>query len=275
MLNYRCPHCPWLEDDAEVRNTIIGNGYFKRKSDGERIRRYQCKRCSKYFSFATHQLSFGQHKRQLNEKIKVLFCSGVSGRRIAKILRISRDTVANKLQFLGFAARIENMEHRFEHEASNSVQFDELETFEHSKLKPLSIPLAVDKRTRRILGFKVAVMPAKGRLAKKSRKKYGKRPDQRSKKRLELLREIRMSVHPQAEIESDQHPHYPKEVAKRFPYARHKGHPGQRGSIVGQGELKRIRFDRSSASTTPAPCSEPTSTACSDEPGAQQKRKKG
>lgn len=162
---------------------------------------------------------------------------------MAKILGISGTTVVRKLKFLGSEANRKNLSRDFLLVSSESVQFDELETFEHSKLKPLSVPLAVDKATRRILGFKVAEMPAKGHLAKQSRKKYGKRRDERVKARSELLRDLGLNVSPFAKFESDQHPLYPKEVANYFPLATHVTHKGQRGSIVGQGELKKVRFD--------------------------------
>jgi transposase-like protein len=243
MRKHECPYCPSPELISDTRINVVRNGYFRRKSDHRKIRRYRCLRCLKYFSFATTHPCFGQNKRQLNDKIRKLFCSGVSQRRIAKLLNISRDTVATKLKFLGKQARINNLSHNFQCESSPTVQFDEMETFEHTKLKPLSIPLAVDKKTRRILGFKVAVMPAKGHLAKLSRKKYGKRPDERIGARLSLLEEIQPFVYPFAEVESDQHPFYPREVKLKFPLGRHSTHPGQRGSIFGQGELKKVRFD--------------------------------
>jgi hypothetical protein len=243
MRKHECPYCPSPELISETRILVVRNGYFKRKSDHRKIRRYQCLRCLKYFSFATAHPCFGQNKRQLNDKIRKLFCSGVSQRRIAKLLKISRDTVANKLKFLGKQAQINSLCHNLQFVSSPTVQLDEMESFEHTKLKPLSIPIAVDKKTRRILGFKVAVMPAKGHLAKLSRKKYGRRPDERIAARLDLLGDIQPFVYPFAEIESDQHPLYPREVKSKFPLAKHITHPGQRGSIVGQGELKKIRFD--------------------------------
>lgn len=243
MNKHTCPFCPSHLSSSEIRNLIVRNGYFKRKSDNRRIRRYRCLRCLKYFSLASQHPCFGQNKRQLNEKIRVLYCSGVSLRRIAKILRISRTTVARKIRFLGKLARVKNLRVNFSHLSSESIQFDEMETFEHSKLKPLSIPIAVDKSTRRILGFRVAVMPAKGHLANLSRKKYGKRTDERANARIELLKELGLSASPFTQIESDQHPFYPREIRGVFPLATHKTHPGQRGSIVGQGELKKVRFD--------------------------------
>lgn len=243
MNKYECPYCPSPNSRIENRTLTVRNGYFKRKSDSRKIRRYRCLRCFKYYSLATNNPAVWQNKRQLNDKIRKLFCSGVSLRRISKLLGISRTTVARKLKYLGRRARGNNLEHNFGFLCSDQIQFDEMESFEHSRLKPLSIPLAVDKKSRRILGFKVAVMPAKGPMAKLSRKKYGRRPDERIKARLSLLEEMQCLVHPFAQIETDQHMLYPREIRKQFPLSQHTAHKGQRGSVIGQGELKRVRFD--------------------------------
>jgi hypothetical protein len=123
------------------------------------------------------------------------------------------------------------------------IQFDDLETIEHTKCKPLSVTLAVEKGTRKFLGFRVSQMPAKGHLAKKAFKKYGYRADLRTKGRRELFLAIRSKIDAEAFIESDQNPHYKNDVKEFFPRATHRTFPGQRGSIAGQGELKKVRFD--------------------------------
>ena len=53
------------------------------------------------------------------------------------------------------------------------LQFDDLITIEHTKLKPVTVSLAVDVDKRIILGAKVASIGAFGHLAVLSRKKYG------------------------------------------------------------------------------------------------------
>ncbi len=123
------------------------------------------------------------------------------------------------------------------------MQFDDLETFEHTKLKPLSVTLAVEKNSRIILGFEVSQMPAKGVLALKSVKKYGRRKDLRPVARDALFSKIKMKVSEIATIESDSNPHYINDVKKHFPNAYHKTYLGGRSSIVGQGELKKLTFD--------------------------------
>jgi len=123
------------------------------------------------------------------------------------------------------------------------MEFDDLETFEHSKCKPLSITLAVEHGSRRILGFRVAQMPAKGPLAKMAMKKYGPRKDERIVKREELFIELKDLLAPGAVIKSDKNPHYAPAVAKHFAGHIHRTFKGRRGCVVGQGELKRGGYD--------------------------------
>ena len=164
-------------------------------------------------------------------------------RRIARNLNLSRTTIERKLVFLGNLARNELLEHNLSFSKVEIVEFDDLETFEHTKCKPLSVTLAVEHQSRRILGFEIARMPAKGLLSKISRKKYGYRKDERQIARNALFQNLRTLVKEDATFKSDQNPHYPEDLRVNFPLATHESHKGQRGSIVGQGELKKIRFD--------------------------------
>jgi hypothetical protein len=156
-------------------------------------------------------------------------------------LGINRKTVRRKQRFLGLRAKKSQFE-RFKDVCVEHIQFDDLETFEHTKLKPVSVPVVVSF-DRKILGFRVARIPAKGHLAKLSRKKYGKRPNEALKKRDELFEELRPIIHPLATIESDCHPHYPQLVVRHFPRAKHLTYESQRASISGQGELKNKQYD--------------------------------
>jgi hypothetical protein len=129
-------------------------------------------------------------------------------------------------------------------EAAREVQFDEMETFEHTKCKPLSIGLMVEAKSRKILGLSVARMPAKGPLAKLAYKKYGPRKDLRAQEASRLMARVKPLLHPeQLTITTDQKPTYSSWLKPHFPRAQHKTYKGRRGCIVGQGELKKIGFD--------------------------------
>jgi len=235
--------CPLKCRQSKVSGRIVRFGGYYRTSDRCWIQRYKCAFCGKHFSQATFSPCFNQKKRHLNDEIEFLLVSKVSQRRIARRLKIHQVTVARKLKFLGEQARHFNYLKRQELEPLTEIQFDELETIEHTKMKPLSVPLVVDKKTRFIVGFEVCRMPAKGLLAKKSFKKYGLRADERREARKRLFRRIHSQVSPNATIQSDQNPHYPEIIKEYFPKASHIPVKGQRGAVTGQGELKKIAFD--------------------------------
>jgi hypothetical protein len=139
--------------------------------------------------------------------------------------------------------RLRNHRDRLKIKNISEIQFDDLETFEHTKLKPISVTLAVQKHERHILGFEVSRMPAKGLLAKKSLKKYGFRKDERSSGRNRLFCRIKNQIALNATIESDDNPHYTRDVREHFPKCVHLTHLGKRGAITGQGELKKTKWD--------------------------------
>lgn len=170
-----------------------------------------------------------------------LLVSGVSMRRCASVLNVHRKTIERRKRFLASQCRrriAQNLP-----EGLTAIQFDEMETFEHTKCKPVSIYLAVASEQRRILDFKIARFPAKGKLAHIARKKYGPRIDERSKKRVEFLNNLKQMVAPEVEILTDMSPHYPSDVRKILPKAIHSTTKGRRGCVVGQGELKRGGYD--------------------------------
>ena len=237
------PNCPSGCGQRQNVRTVVRFGYFYRSSDRRKIQRFKCAHCGRHFSQASFSKNFGQNKRHLNRKIFTLLVSGVSQRRISQLLKCHLTTVSRKLAFLGQQARWINHCDRLKTTKVNEVQFDDLETFEHTKLKPLSITLMVAKGSRQILAFEVARMPAKGLLTKKSLKKYGPRRDERPLSRERLFRRIRLVVPEYARIESDQNPSYFPLVKSFFPKAHYQTCKGQRGAVTGQGELKKVGFD--------------------------------
>lgn len=240
---HSCPYCISHSTQAGSRTQVTKLGTFRRKSDFKLIQRFKCKKCFKTFSSASYDPCKWQKKRQLNPDIFKKLASGLSQRRLAMLLKTNRKTIARKLIFLGILAKDLMRASSSLFEPVKELQFDDLETFEHTKLKPLSVVMAVEAKTRRILGFEVASMPAKGLLVAKALKKYGRRKDERKKAREKLFKELQSQGAHKALIKSDENPHYAPSVRKFFPDCTHKTYPGRRGCVVGQGELKAIGFD--------------------------------
>ncbi len=224
---------------------IVRKGRYFRTSDGQWIQRYFCLFCRKTFSSATDLPCYWQKKRKLNAAFDRLYSSCVSQRRAAILLGVNRKTAIRKFRFLAQQGRLKQG-HWLKELAKTpvcKVQFDDLETSEHTKCKPLSVALAVEPKSRKILGFQVSSMPAKGHLAAIALKKYGPRADDRPQGWDALFQSLQPVVREDAEWLSDENPHYPRHLKRHHPKATHQTVKGRRGCVAGQGELKKIGFD--------------------------------
>ncbi|MBU6155069.1 MAG: transposase, partial [Bdellovibrionales bacterium] len=242
--------CPDLKCQSQVFSSpdsehIIRFGTFFRKSDSRHIDRFRCMSCKRTFSRSTFLPNYRHKVRRITHPLNELLYSGVSQRRSAMILGVARSTISRRFRYLGERAKHQNQKHlrHYENHPAVEIEFDDLETHEHTKCKPLSVSLVVEAKTRKILGFRVSRMPAKGRLSKLALKKYGPRPDERGIGWKELLSSVRSYVSPAATITSDDNPHYPKVVRRQFPEATHIRVKGGRAAITGQGELKKLKYD--------------------------------
>jgi hypothetical protein len=173
-----------------------------------------------------------------------LLASNISQRRVALVLKIDRKTVARKLPFLAERCRRYNKEHLKKLKGrGHNIQIDDLITKENSKLKPLSISIAVDKDRRTILALEVSRIPAFGHLSKIALMKYGNRKDEHFEGLTRLFQTITPIVSTEVLVESDEHSRYPGFVSAYLPKAKHLTFKSERGCIAGQGELKKVKFD--------------------------------
>ncbi len=235
-MKIKCPKCSSSEQN------ISKNGFFRRKSDSKTIQKFICKLCGKQFSRATFSICYQQNKRRLNYIIRVSLCSSMSMRRIALIHNISRTTVKRKLEFL--AAQAEAKQDKWlEGKSFKNIEFDDLETFEHTKCKPVSLTMAVESKTRKILGFKLSEMGPRGLLTNAANKKYGRRKNESYKNRRELFECLQKHIEEEAVFKSDMHPQYASLVKSYFPKASHQHYKGERSRLSGFGELKAVSFD--------------------------------
>ena len=197
-------------------HSIIKKGQYFVKHSRSWIRRYQCNLCKKTFSKKTHSPLYCQKKPFLNSPIFSLLMSGNTQRRTAKLLRCSKTTVERKFLWLSLYSTKENIT-----VSSLHLQIDELETIEHTKLKPLTVPVCVNSDYQ-ILDLSVGKIKAKGHLSDISVKKYGFREDERQKSLEELLNNLKKNL-PQSPltITTDALPIYRVLIKKYFPESEH------------------------------------------------------
>src|SRR5690606_9116234 len=136
----KCPHshCAFPE-------LVIRDGTFRRQEDSKTIQRYRCKNCGLRFSRATFAETYRQKRRRINTPLLKLLASGMSLRRSALLLKVNRKTVERKLPFLAKKCRRLNKRNLGKLKGRvHNIQIDDLVTKENSKLKPLTVSIAVD-----------------------------------------------------------------------------------------------------------------------------------
>ncbi len=239
------PSCPNLSCSSFSENIHTRkDGFYSREDDSRTIQRYYCKQCRKRFSTSTHTLEYNQKKRRVNIPLLKLLCSKVSIRRSALILGINKNTVLAKTIYLAKKSNIENSFFLNQLKGPIShIQFDDLITKEQTKMKPLSITIAVDVKSRAILAMKVSQIGAFGHLAKKAVKRYGKRKNNHFKISNDMLAGLTTIIDKNVLIETDEHKRYPDIIKANFPMATHKAYKGEQACVVGQGELKKNAND--------------------------------
>jgi transposase-like protein len=231
------PHC-------ECPELFIKDGKFKRLEDSKFIQRYRCKNCGTRFSSATFTPTYRQKKRRVNSELLKLFASNLSQRRAAILLGVSRKTIERKFPLVAIRAR--KLNDRFLQKLKGRVfnaQIDDLITKENSKLKPLSVSIAVDEDRRFILGAEVSQIPAFGHLSKLAIKKYGERKDEHFNGLTRLFKKLHPILNPEVIFKSDEHQRYPGFIYGYFPRGHHLTFKSERGCVAGQGELKKVQFD--------------------------------
>lgn len=236
-----CPNCCTYPRNRPTR--VRRSGFFRRAASQKPIQRFFCFDCGRGFSDATFTFEYRQRRRELNKPIFMALASNVSMRRAATIVVTNRKTVDRRLIYFDRVARDYHDNLLAGLEPQKNIQFDDMETSEHTKLKPLAIPLVVTHPNRIIISYDVAEMPAKGHLAALSVKKYGRRQDLRAAAWANVLSRAATVTTPTVVISSDSHKRYPEMIRKHLPDAEHVQVNSRRACVAGQGELKKGGFD--------------------------------
>jgi transposase-like protein/IS1 family transposase len=202
--------CPFCESQDFHKK-----GYYLVRALKAYRRRYLCQKCGKSFSTQTHQPTYNQKRPDLNQQILRLLVSGIPQRGIARILKCSKNTVELKIKWLGLHTKIPQFNN------PKVLYIDEMESIEHTKLKPLTIPVAVGDDFK-ILSTQVGRIPAKGPLAGISVKKYGYRPSESLQTLRRLFVDLKdQEINPQV-IRTDEAAAYKGLIKEFFPKAIHE-----------------------------------------------------
>jgi len=245
-----CPNPNCSHHENPQKGFYLRRGTYRTKHDLRDVPRYSCKGCGRWFNSRSLGGKAGQHKPQINKAVMGLICSGVTIRRAAVLVGVARKTVDRKVRWLSEQARKAHLDFLARDSSKTGyVQMDEMETYEHSTLKPLSIILAVRPKTGQIISASVAPMNCHGVMAGKSRDIYGVRADRRNEVFRESLRSVMMVAKHTMTISTDGKDTYRPAIREMIPSAVHEVH----------GRPKISKIDRPPKKWDPLYCINQTS----------------
>ena len=206
--------------------------------------KYQCRTCDQHFSATDSKPTRWQHRPDLNAKVLALAASGVSLRRMEKLLGCSKTTLRRKVEYL--AREAEKAHAAFLATVQTGyVMFDELETFIHSRWRQVSVPVVVRVKTGEILAFDVCRIPSTSPIGG-----AGALPpppgvprdawviNDRPRLVPAALAACRHSMKPGASIATDGDGSYPKWIRKALPGVTHQVRRSPKNNSLGRAKRK-------------------------------------
>ena len=181
----RCPYRPCAYHHAPAESSwFVRHGHYKPLCRAHPVPRFRCLGCRRYFSRQTFRMDYRDHRPDLNAKLFELLASGVGLRQSSRVLGLSRRCLEKKHRKIGRHLRRLNLNLQGPLPPSSVLQLDELETFEGMRtLRPLTVPVLIEKHSRFIIWAESAPIPARHRKTRHGRtrtdelRRKGRRPD--------------------------------------------------------------------------------------------------
>ena len=178
-----CPHAACPSRSGGARFACRSRGSYFRKCDQRTVQRFKCLCCPRGFSEQTFRVNYRLKRPDLLERFFLDRVSKVTHRQSARTLGCSRTT--EERHFRRLSAHCKDF-----HEAQldaitargglgTAFLLDELETYEHSRLKkPVTVPVLIERSSGFLIDTRAGALPAR-------RKKGQPRPPEGERRKSE------------------------------------------------------------------------------------------
>ena len=222
---HRPPFCPHPRCDSRANPKtwrFHKKGFYDRAQKPNRIQRYRCTRCRRYFSSQTFSSGYWLRRPDLLEPVfhRLVACSGM--RQIAREHRVSHSTIRRLSDRLGRHCLLFHEQMRPRSCPEEPIVLDGFRSFEHSQYWPMDLNLLVGTSLF-VYGFNDAELRRSGTMRPVQRvkralleKRYGRPDPQATRKRVEEL--LRRVIPPRGSVvlRTDEHLAYPRAI-RRLP----------------------------------------------------------
>ena len=219
----RPPFCPNPKCDSRKNPTAwryAKKGFYLRDRAPKRVQRYQCSHCLRYFSSQTFAVTYWLKRGDLLESTfhRLVSCSGM--RQIARETGVSHSTIRRLSDRLGRHCLLFHEAMKPKDCPNEPIVLDGFRTFEHSQYWPMDLNWVVGTSLF-VYGFNDAELRRSGTMrpaqaVKRTilEKRYGRPAPRATERQVHELLERVIPKGGTVTLRSDEHPAYPRAVAK-------------------------------------------------------------
>ena len=152
----RCPNrrCPAFREPPP--RFFRRNGAYRPRCRSVPVPRFRCKVCRRGFSRQTFRLDYRDKRPHVNAPLFQLLTSGVGLRQVGRLLGLDVHAVQRKFRKIARHVRMLNRNLLVGLPADRTLMIDELESFEHRSISPLTVPVLIDRNSKFVVATDVA-----------------------------------------------------------------------------------------------------------------------
>ena len=153
----RCPNRRCRMHGNPLPRFYIRRGSYRASCRPEPVPRFQCRSCRHNFSRQSFRLDYRDRRPDCNVRLFELLISGCGLRQSGRMVRLSPHGVQHKFRKVARAMRQlnRNLLRRLPGAGHRTFLFDEIETFEHSSILRLTVPVLIERKSLAVLAVGV------------------------------------------------------------------------------------------------------------------------
>ena len=152
----RCPNRRCAQHWAPQPRFFHLRGHYRAACRDAPVPRFRCKSCNRGFSRQTFRLDYRDRKPACNAPLFQLLTSGVGLRQSGRTLGLGVNSVQHKFHKLARGMRLLNRNLLDGLPPDRTYLLDELETFEQQSIRPLTVPVLIEKDSLAVVATGVA-----------------------------------------------------------------------------------------------------------------------
>jgi transposase-like protein len=144
------PRCPNVACEKHLEPTpgfCIRRGYYSPACRPKPVQRYLCKSCEHSFSRQTFRHDYGDQRPECNARFWTLLVSGIGLRQLGRVLDLNIRSVQEKKRKMARACALLHDNLSASLPPGRTYLLDEEETFEGASIRPLTMPVLIEKDT--------------------------------------------------------------------------------------------------------------------------------